>query len=130
MTGIRGDLLELAHALVADPTLDDADLQRIATGIAAEYRRIAAEHAWAETAHIHAEPHRPVVTLVPFAEGGRSGEREETDASAMVCHDCGRALVSDVGSTRILVCPSLHGRRPAALRPDDPDHAVECGRSR
>ena len=128
MTDIRADMLELVHALVADEALEDADLQRICVAIGLEYRAIGAERAWAETAHVHAEPHRPVTTLVAFDEGGRSGEREETDASGVVCHDCSRALVSDVGSQRVLVCPSLHGRRPAALVPEDPDHAVECGR--
>lgn len=128
MTDTKAALLELAHALVADQELADADLRRIAVAIATEHRRIGEERAWATTAHVHAELHRPVVTLVPFDEGGRSGVREETDASAMVCHDCGRALVSDVGSRRILVCPSLHGRRPAALVPEDPDQAIECGR--
>ena len=129
MTDTRGALLELAHVLVADPELTDADLQRIGVAIGAEHRRITDERARAETAHLHAEPHVPATTLVPYDEGGRKGEREEVDASGVVCHDCGRALVSDVGSRRILVCPTLHARRPAALVPDDADHAVECGRS-
>lgn len=53
---------------------------------------------------------------------------ETVDASDVVCHDCGGALVSDRGDLRILVCPDLHGLRPRDLVPTQPDGAVECGR--
>ena len=124
MTIPRGEsaasLRFLIDELMADGTLDDDDLATIAQATAAAREKVAADKAWAETAHVHDEPHRTEVTV---DEHGH----EDVDASGVTCCDCGRALVSDAGSLRILVCPRLHGRR-GSLRPTDPDGAVECGR--
>lgn len=123
----RGTLIALAHALTQDETMEDADLARIAAAADREHARIVSERSWAATAHVCEVPHAPVITTEAFDEGGRSGEREVVDASGVVCHDCGRALVSDVGTEPVLVCPSLHGRRPRELAVG-PGQAVECGR--
>lgn len=112
---------ELMRELAADGELDDADLARIADAAARERGRITSERTAAERAHVHDEPHVSVVTT------GADGV-EEVDASGVVCHDCQRALVSDAGSLRILVCPTLHNRRPSQLVPVA-DGAVECGGS-
>ena len=61
---------------------------------------------WRETAHLHETTHE--------------GENA-------ICHDCRRGLISDAGTERILVCPKLHGRRPAELLPSKPNGAAECG---
>lgn len=147
MTDVRGSVRLLVEQLMADGELDDEDLARIAEATAAARRLIGEEKAWRETAHVHDVPHVSVVTLdevalkaylaAPEHRMGANGRREMvppaervpelTDASGMVCHDCGRALVSDRGSIRILVCPSLHGRRPPELIAVR-DGAVECGR--
>lgn len=143
MTEVRDAIQLLVRELMMDGDLSDADLARIAEATAAERLRIAEEQAWATTAHVHDEPHRSVITFDPdelkaylaapdHREDGSEvppGDRieEHVDASGMVCHDCLRPLVSDRGSVRILVCPTLHGRRPPALVPGE-DGAVECGR--
>lgn len=120
MTDPRGALVHLANELAMDGDLSDDDLAIIADAAAAMRGRIVAERTVAERAHVVDTPHRVVVTT---ADDGT----ETVDASGMVCGDCGRELVSDVGTSRILVCPRVHGRRPHALRPTDPDGAVHCG---
>lgn len=117
---IRDRLATLVAELAADGELSDADLAAIHDAAVSQTLAIKDAAAWREKAHLHEEPHVPVITL--DADGG-----EETDASGVRCHDCGRDLVSDAGTARILVCPTIHGRRPADLEPADPDHAVECG---
>ena len=120
MGDIRGDLMQLAAELAADGDLSDADLAAIANATLAARQRIDAERTIAERAHIVDTPHVPVVTV------DEDGD-EHVDASGVRCDDCGRELVSDVGSVRILVCPRVHGKRPAALVPTDRDGAVCCG---
>lgn len=120
MTRNRGGLVHLANTLTVDADLDDDDIARIEQAASRERDRIAGEKAWRERARVVETPHRPIVTV---ADDGA----EEVDASGMVCDDCGRGLVSDAGSERILVCPRIHGRRPRELRPKDPDGAVCCG---
>ena len=74
------------------------------------------------SAHVHDVHHDPRRDAeneqIPLAEG-------EPDPS--VCHDCGRSLINDKGTERILLCPKLHGLRPPELRPTLFDGAVECG---
>jgi len=74
------------------------------------------------SAHVHDMPHDPKRDKdgeqIPLTPG-------EPDPS--VCHDCGRSLINDVGTERLLLCPKLHGRRPPSLRPKLFDGAVECG---
>lgn len=123
-------LPDLVRLLMADGDLSEDDLLRIRDATMRERALIGQEQAWRETAHAHDEPHRSVVTAIPTEGLPEDQWPEEVDASGLVCHDCGRDLVSDRGSIRILVCPSLHGRRPAELAPADPDGAVECGRVR
>lgn len=120
-------LSSLIEELMADGTLDDADLARIADATARERGRIADEKGWAETAHVCDAEHAAVVTAIPTEGLPEDQWPEEVDASGLRCHDCGRELVSDAGSIRILVCPRLHGRR-GQLRPEDEHGAVECGR--
>lgn len=52
---------------------------------------------------------------------------ESVDASGVVCHDCGQALIRDKGDFAPLICPRLHGIRPRDLTPKREDGAVECG---
>ena len=52
---------------------------------------------------------------------------EDVNANALICHDCRRDLVADSTFQRVLVCPTLHGRRPPGMAPTNPDGAVECG---
>lgn len=141
---VAGALVALVNTLMVDGDLTDDDLGRIREAAVRERKRIGAERTWAETAHVHDEPHAPVVTfakedMAVFKAMQRAhadpdslqpGDHipEQVDASGVICHDCRRDLVSDAGSLRILVCPSLHGRRPRDLVPRDPDGAVECGR--
>jgi hypothetical protein len=120
MSDVRGAIVHMVNLLAADGELDDADLARIAERIAAERQRIADEKSWAERMHVVDTPHRPVtVTLDDGAE--------DVDVSAMRCGDCGRDLVSDAGSERVLVCARVHGKRRPEMRPADPDGAVYCG---
>lgn len=116
------DLRFLVDELMADGSLDDDDLARIAAATAAERARVLDDKAAGETVHLHDVPHVAIVTV------DETGD-ETVDASGVRCCDCGRDLVSDAGSFRILVCPRIHGRRPPAMRPPDPDGAVECGRA-
>lgn len=120
MTDVRGSIIHMVNLLAADGELDDADLGRIAERIASERQRIADEKAWAERLHVVDTPHRPVTVTL---EDGT----EDVDLSAMHCGDCGRDLISDSGSERVLVCPRIHGKRPRDTRPTDPDGAVYCG---
>lgn len=103
-------LVALVDELASDGELSDEDLARIADAAAAETARVRGERAWRETAHVHRTAH--------------VDSEKKHDA---VCHDCGRALISDVGTERILVCPKLHGRRPAEMVPTTKNGAVECG---
>ena len=146
MSDPRTALAELVEKLSADGDLSEDDLRQIHDATVAQTNAIIEAKAWAELAHVHDDPHRPVITFDKDAlkvylaapeyrevDGEQvmvpPGERlaEMVDTSAMVCHDCGRALVSDAGTMPILVCPSLHGRRPPHLVPG-PGGAVECGR--
>lgn len=77
--------------------------------------------------------HRERVVAAAVAERDRAEKEDRWRQVAHVCDahdgllccDCGRALVSDSGTERIMVCPKLHGVRPAELRADDAP--VECG---
>ena len=150
MPDVRTALSDLVEKLSADGDLSDEDLALIHDAAVAQATAVQEAKRWAELAHVHDEPHRPVVTLdgdallaylaaPDFTEGpdGALGmvppdQRvpEHVDASGVICHDCGRDLVADAGTTRVLVCPSLHGRRPGDMVPTDPDGALECGRAR
>lgn len=68
----------------------------------------------------HSHQARVVVSAPGF-------DPEDVDASGVTCHDCNQELVSDRGSGRILVCPRVHGSRPAGMLPKHRDGAVECG---
>lgn len=146
MTDPRTALAELVEKLSADGDLSEDDLRLIHDAAVAQVNVIVEARAWAEHAHVHEAPHLPVVTLEEEALKAYlaapeyrdvDGEQvmvppqervpEQVDASAVVCHDCGRALVSDAGTLPILVCPTLHGRRPLHLVPGAGE-AVECGR--
>lgn len=116
----RGALVHLANDVAADRAVPEDDVRAIVAAAVGTRQRLEEERTIAERAHVVDTPHRPVVTV------GEDGA-EQVDASAMVCADCGRWLVSDAGSSRILVCPRVHGRRPPDLRPTDPDGAVLCG---
>ena len=120
MVDPRAALAELIAKLSADGDLSDGDLRQIHDAAVAQTDAILADRRWAEAAHVHDAPHLPVITL-------RDDGGEDVDASAIICHDCRRDLVSDAGTVPLLVCPTLHGRRPAALLPG-PGGAVECGR--
>lgn len=147
MSDPRTALAELVAKLSEDGDLSEDDLRQIHDAAVAQTNAIVEAKAWADLAHIHDEPHLPVVTLEEEAlkaylvdpehrevEGRREmvppDERvpELVDASAVICHDCHRGLVSDIGDAPLLVCPTLHGRRPAHLVPGR-GQAVECGRA-
>ena len=119
MTDIRASLADLVARLSADGDLDDLDLALIHDAAVAEANARQQAKKATERAHIHDVPHRPVITVYNWGE--------DVDASGIVCHDCGRELVSDAGTTRVLVCPRIHGNRSPTMLPDDPDGAVECG---
>ena len=61
------------------------------------------------------------------AVSSQGHDPESVDASGVICHDCKQYLLSDAGSERILVCPRVHGHRPAGMVPKHADGAVECG---
>lgn len=154
MTDPRIALAELVEKLSADGDLSEDDLRQIHDAAVAQANVIVEAKAWAEHAHVHEAPHLPVVTLEKAALEayladpeyrevevvGKGRERlldrvvvppeervpEHVDASAVMCCDCRRALVSDAGTEPILVCPTLHGRRPRHLVPGAGE-AVECG---
>ena len=108
----RATLRALADELAADGDLSDEDIGRIAAAAAVTAERVLAERSALEQAHVHPTSHRTT---------------EKADDA--ICHDCRRPLVSDVGTERILVCPTLHGLRPAGLRPSTKHGAVECGQA-
>lgn len=126
MTLPRGEsaatLRFLIDELMADGSLDDDDLARIAQATATERERVLDDKAATLSAHVHDVSHAPIVTTDDAGE-------ETVDATPHRCCDCGRDLVSDAGSFRILVCPRVHGKRAPAMRPTNPDGAVECGRA-
>lgn len=149
---IRQALPDLVEQLLADGELDDMDLAVLHDAMVAQANATKEAKASVALAHLHDEPHGPVVTLEPVAleaylaapewrtvevdgqfaeEQVPAAERvpELVDASGLVCHDCGRALVADVSEARVLVCPTIHGKRPPYLVPTHPDGAVECGRA-
>jgi len=151
VTDPRTALADLIAKLSEDGDLSDDDLRQIHDAAVGQTNAIVVAKRWAEFAHVHDAPHLPVVTFDPdallayladpqyheviikgesFTEMIPPGERvpELVDASAVICCDCRRALVSDAGETPILVCPTLHGRRPRELEPV-PGGAVECGRA-
>lgn len=122
-------LLKLAATVVADDALGQVEMGRIHDAAVAEAVLIQGEQAWAETAHVHHKAHVSITTTAPAFKGQPKDEQPESvDASGFVCHDCGRALIADVGLERILVCPRLHGRRPRSLALKGDHDAVECGR--
>lgn len=115
-------LRDLAETIDADPLADDDDRTAIIAAAAATADRRLEARRWRETAHMHDVTHAPIVTV-------RDDGGEDIDASALVCHDCGRGLVSDEGTARVLLCPRLHGRRPMDRDPGHHvDAAIECGR--
>lgn len=142
MTDPRTALADLIEKLSADGDLSDDDLRQIHDAAVGQTNAIVGAKRWAEFAHVHDAPHLPVTTFDPAeleacladpqydAEGGLipPGDRipELVDTSAVICCDCRRALVSDAGMVPVLVCPTLHGRRPRELEPV-PGGAVECG---
>ena len=105
------DLRERVAAVGADPDLTDDDHRRVDDHLAAVVERIKTEKRWRTTAHVHAAVHI---------------SDDDPDLDTFICHDCGRGLVSDAGTERLLICPKLHGRRPPELRSTG-DGAVECG---
>lgn len=117
---VRERLTSLVRDLSADPDLSDDDLVAVHNAAVRETKVRQEAARWRETAHVHDVPHAPTVTV-------HDDGSEEVDAEGVVCHDCGKHLVADVGTVRYLVCPSLHGRRPQELEPAG-DAAVECGR--
>lgn len=125
---IRMALPDLVAQLLEDGELDDMDLALIHDAMVAQATATKEAKAATSLAHVHEEPHAPLVTLIPVEGLDEAQWPEHVDASGLVCHDCGRELVSDAGTTRVLVCPSLHGKRPQGMAPSEPDGAVECGR--
>lgn len=99
--------------LAADPEFAPADKARVTNAATAEVARIRAEKHVAQTAHACAKKHVP-----------KTARGEVVEPAA--CHDCGRMLVSDAGTDRILVCPRVHGLRPKKMSTIG-DGAVECG---
>lgn len=75
---------------------------------------IQSELDWEKSAHVHDVAH---------------AWRDDPKANSFVCHDCGRALVNDMGTEPLLICPKLSGRRPPALKPKKANGAVECGQA-
>lgn len=115
------DLKTLDDELTADPAFKAPEKARVLAAAVAETERIRAELKIAKTAHLCAEEH--VAASVTFGEP--PDEWTEVVAGA-TCHDCGRTLVSDAGTERVLVCPQVHGKRPKKLTATG-DKAVECG---
>lgn len=110
MPDIREALGELVARLSADGTLDDHDLAVIHDAAIGQANAIIEDRRWAELAQVHDEPHT-------------------ADAVGLACCDCRRGLVADVTELRVLVCPTLHGRRPRDMVPVETEGAVECGRA-
>jgi len=125
---IRQVLPELVDQLLEDGELDDMDLAILHDAMVSAANAANAAKDATAAAHVHDVAHRPVITRVPTEGLDEDQWPESVDASGVVCHDCGRELISDAGTTRILVCPRIHGKRPSHLAPTDPDGAVECGR--
>lgn len=107
---------ERLHAFAAqvenDPDLDDDDRVAIHDAAVGMAQRIQRLKALRDTAHIHEVKH--IFNEDPAKDSFR-------------CHDCRRALVSDAGTERLLVCPQVHGFFAGSMRPKNPDGAVECG---
>ena len=92
----------------------DEHIDRIHAHARSVAEHIRAELDWAKTAHVHNTVH---------------SFREDPAKDTFRCHDCGRALINDVGTEPLLVCPKLQGRRPPLLRPKKANGAVECGQA-
>lgn len=143
MSDPRTALAHLVAKLSADGELSDADLATIHDAALTQVNTIVADREWAAAAHVHDASHLPVITFDPeeleayLADPDHDDEGDElppgdripehVDASAIVCHDCRRGLINDVGDVPLLVCPTLAGRRPRDMIPAA-GGAVECGR--
>jgi hypothetical protein len=115
-------LRDLADQIERDVDLDDSERLLIHNAAVAMAQHIQHEKEWRASAHVHDVSH------VNPADGLSDEEALALEEpSSLVCHDCGRGLIGDAGTERLLTCPKLHGRRPAELVPSDPDGAVECG---
>ena len=124
-------LHDLVTQLAADGSLSEDDLRQIGAAMAGTADRLVASRGMralvASTAHVHKVRHAPVVTAHAAFKGQAKDEwPEDVDASHMVCHDCGRGLINDIGTAPLLLCPQVHGLRPTELDPAE-GQAVECG---
>lgn len=136
-----GTMLDRLHAKM--PLTHEHRL-RLWNAIGAEGNTLLEEHRWRETVHVHEVSHAPVTSIdaellkayrkhPDVDEQGKPVPPEQrlpesVDASGAICHDCGRALITDTVHDRILICPRLHRVRPGEFVPKHKDGAVECGR--